>query len=98
MSKVGRVGGGARGGGNVGGTKGPQGSGGAGKTSGTIWITSLGQKPLTHVDGGRLNATSLTLRTCVGPDGQLCSGNGACVMGTCQCTTAGASGPLCSRL
>jgi 2',3'-cyclic-nucleotide 2'-phosphodiesterase (5'-nucleotidase family) len=67
-----------------------------GFTSGTVWITSLGQKPLTNVETGRLNATSLTQRTCLADDGQLCSGNGQCRLGVCHCTVEGAAGPVCS--
>lgn len=49
---------------------------------------------ITSVETGRITATSATRRACLAPDGSVCSGNGVCVGGACQCTLAGTSSEL----
>ncbi|RXN10751.1 integrin beta-6-like protein [Labeo rohita] len=40
---------------------------------------------------------STSNRSCVAPDGSVCSGRGKCVCGKCECTVPGASGERCQR-
>ncbi len=57
-----------------------------GITGATAYLTALTRGPITGVAMGRLNTTSLTTRSCYDADsGLLCSGNGLCVLGRCQC-------------
>jgi hypothetical protein len=69
-----------------------------GLTALNIWLSDLETySPINNLKGGRLTVTTtLSRRTCLAADGQVCSGNGYCYMGACQCTVAGAAGPLCS--
>jgi hypothetical protein len=64
----------------------------------SVWLNDLElHSPVGNLTGGRLEVTTtLSRRDCLAADGQVCSGNGYCYVGACQCTVAGAAGPLCS--
>ncbi len=52
--------------------------------------------PVTEVSIGRINTTSITRRTCLDATGQVCNGNGYCLLGSCVCTNPAAVDSLCS--
>ena len=68
-----------------------------GQTSGIIFLSKLQEGPVTSVEGGRQNTTTLSRRTCLSGPNQFCNGNGVCVLGQCKCTVVGSGGSLCIR-